>query len=174
MKCAIYFYLSIACVWYSLVPQHAHADEAPAVAVAVPVGKEAPVYKLHDDRGWKNNDGQPFNKRHSVILLLGPGSAQNGQPNPLGLPPGLTDIDITYVHPTGIEGSVWCNPRYYSGDEIPQWLLFVRFRRRRIDTFGSRPWPRCLHCCWCNHYANEPSNIRYRSEAGTCLRCRSG
>jgi hypothetical protein len=63
-----------------------------------------------DDGGYKNNDGQEFNKRSSIILLLGPGAAQNGQPNPMGLPPSIVDIEFTYVHPSGFETAIGIIP----------------------------------------------------------------
>ncbi len=39
----------------------------------------------------------------SVALLLGPGIAGNGGSNPIGLPPGLTDIAVKYVTSGGSE-----------------------------------------------------------------------
>ncbi len=39
----------------------------------------------------------------SLSLLLGPGSAGNGGSNPVGIPPGTTDIDITMAWDSGFQ-----------------------------------------------------------------------
>jgi hypothetical protein len=65
--------------------------------------------------GLGTSDGQDYNQTHGISLKLGPPGAQNGHSNPLSIPPGIQDIEVTYVHRCGIEGSVGLVPGVTGG-----------------------------------------------------------
>lgn len=55
---------------------------------------------------FQNADDQEFNHQSALILLMGPGGYQNGQPNPVGIPPSIADLELSYVNPEGYEFGV--------------------------------------------------------------------
>jgi hypothetical protein len=71
--------------------------------------------KVRNDHGLKNNDGQNFNKKHGVIVHFGPAGVQQGHTNPLGIPPQPTDVEVTYLHPSGVEFNVGLIPGITAG-----------------------------------------------------------
>ena len=73
------------------------------------------------------SDGRPDNETHGIQLKIGPPGVQNGHSNPAGLPPMPQDIEVSYVHPCGWEGSAGLVPGLTGG---------VRYRAGRIF-YGS-------------------------------------
>ncbi len=67
------------------------------------------------DCGLGNSDGQKFNNTHGLSLKFGPPGAQNGHSNPLGIPPGIQDIEFTYINKCGFEGGASIVPRITFG-----------------------------------------------------------
>lgn len=61
--------------------------------------------KNADCRVEKSSDGKPYNSRRGLLVMFGPPGAQNGHSNPLGIPPGIQDLQVSYLTPCGHEFS---------------------------------------------------------------------
>lgn len=99
----------------ALQPFTGVASELPNGRLPLEQDRKVPVRKSKGDCGLGTSDGQSHNQTHGISLKLGPPGAQNGHSNPLGIPPGPQDIEVTYVHRCGIEGSVGIVPGLTGG-----------------------------------------------------------
>ena len=61
----------------------------------------------------------------SISLLLGPGMLGNGGSNPIGLPPGATDLEVTYVTSADHEINVSLVPGLLGGHRFRDQNIFV-------------------------------------------------
>ena len=61
----------------------------------------------------------------SLTLLLGPGNAGNGGSNPLGIPPGATDIAIKYLSANNTETTVSIVPGILYGKRFDEGNFYV-------------------------------------------------
>lgn len=74
--------------------------------------------------GLQTNDGLYKNQKQGINFKLGPPGVQFGHSNPLGLPPGVQDISITYLWKCGHEINAELIPgptfglRYRAGDAL--------------------------------------------------------
>lgn len=88
-----------------------------------------------------------------VQLKLGPASVGNGGTNPLGIPPGATDIDITYLTESDLHIAVSVSPGISIGQLFRHGSLFgvlggglaISVNGAALALFSAVGWQRSFH-----------------------------